>query len=96
MKVTVWNQNCILAGQPVSQREIDETEDGTAGDWTVYEGSATELLEIAQARLNSKESGGNGAYDRRVGKNIAQAVYFERPDLQLRGPLSSDEMEIED
>lgn len=82
MKLYVYNQNCLRAGEIVSDLRIEqhslEDHDGKdcdcncACDWTLHEGTQAELIEEAERIEKCAEQlgGGNGAYYRKVAKTI--------------------------
>ena len=70
MKLYIYNQNCVSAGLSVSQRQLEQHENpDDAGDWTVYEGTEDELIELVPAmpRAPGRPSG----YDRRYQRHVA-------------------------
>jgi len=93
MRIALYNENCVQAGKPVSDRELEQAEadnDGLdcdpweAGDWTIYDAAPEQLLDVAASIETNARPGGGGQYDRRVARNIRQAVYAARPELEAR------------
>jgi hypothetical protein len=78
MKIAVYNENTTRAGRWVDEETIAryEEEHGTedCGDWTIYEGSARELEQVASTFARRK--GGGGAFDRRIVESIREAVSY--------------------
>ena len=72
-KVIIYNQNCTLAGRLVPDREIEEHGE-YCGDWTIYSGTCTELLALADEKEQHARPGGNGTFDRRVAESLRTAL----------------------
>jgi hypothetical protein len=72
-RVYVYNENCVMAGRSVPQRIIDEHPDPeNGGDWTLFDGTEAELVELARERFRHAHKGAAGAFDRRVARTIAE------------------------
>lgn len=75
-KVYVYNENCTMKGDSVPERIIEEydgnPDDG--GDWSVYEGTRAEMLDMAKLIERTARPAGGGQYDRRVARTIAKAI----------------------
>ena len=78
-KVYIYNENCIRAGDSVPQRIIDEDPDpDNGGDWTLFEGTEAELVELAREQfLHARPSGGGRQFDRKVARTLAGAFHFD-------------------
>lgn len=73
MKLYIYNQNCVSAGLSVSQRQLEEHENpDDAGDWTVYEGTEDELIELARSYAKSARTAER--YDRRYQRRVARTI----------------------
>lgn len=82
MKVYIYNENCVSSGRSVPEQELERYEDPKdGGDWTEYEGSGEELLEVADAMENGRPS----PHRMRVARSIREAVYWDRVDLAPEG-----------
>lgn len=94
MKIAIYNENCTLKGQGVSERKIED--DGwDCGDWTVYKGTAEDLLEIAYERERHARPAGGGVYDRQVAETLREFACDARPDLQCDRWAEEDAEELE-
>ena len=73
MKLYIYNQNCVSAGLSVSQRQLEEHENpDDAGDWTMYEGTEDELIELARSYAKSARTAER--YDRRYQRHVAATI----------------------
>ncbi len=90
MKVFVYNENCVTAGQSVPQRLIDEHDNpDDAGDWTTYEGTEEELIE--QAKLITQHAG-NRLFQRRSAATILSACGWDEEEVdELVWPVTEEE-----
>ena len=79
MKLAIYHEYCVLAGQEVGDRQLEQAEadnDGQDcdswedGDWFIIEGTPEELRKYADLRVKHARSGGGGSYDRRVANTI--------------------------
>ncbi len=91
MQVAIYNENCVAAGQQVSQSTLDEYGGDwhDDGDWTVYDGTPEELLVMSETLPHCRQR----AYDQyywRVAGAIREAVFAERPELR---PAEAEEVE---
>ena len=49
MKLYIYNENCVMAGQSVPMSKLEQYDDpAEGGDWTEYDGTAEELLALAE------------------------------------------------
>ena len=86
MKIYIYNQNCLRAGESVSEQTLEQHPDpDNAGDWSVYEGTEAELRERATSLIKSAEKAGagNDRYRRRVAKTILCAFMREEEANEL-------------
>ena len=95
MRLAIYNQNCIQAGQSVSVDRLEQAELANDGrdcdpwedcDWTVYDDSPGELLRLAEITETNARRGGAGLYDRRIARTLREAVCAELPDLEPSDP----------
>jgi len=83
MKLAIYNENCVQAGQSVSVDRLEQAELDNEGcdcdpwegsDWTVYDDTPEELLRLAELKEKHARQGGSGAYDRRVARTLREAL----------------------
>ena len=83
MKLYIYNENCVMAGQTVPQRIIDEDADpDNGGDWTLYEGTEAELVEQAREIFRHAQPHAAGAYQRRVARTISECFGTDLDERQ--------------
>jgi len=72
MKVYIFNENCVMAGQAVPQRIIEQHDDpDNGGDWTMYDDEPSELLAIADGL---DQLGCQNGYNRKVARTLREAT----------------------
>ena len=77
MKLYVYNENCVMAGHSVPEREIEQHENpDEGGDWFVVEGTLRELHGDARHWIDNAKAAGAGSdrYHRRVARTILEAI----------------------
>jgi hypothetical protein len=84
MKLFIYNQNCVMAGNSVPERELEKyvnPEDG--GDWTDHGGTESEMLETARSLIHgaSKAGAGTDRYYRRVARTILEALLWSEEKI---------------
>ncbi len=90
MKVYIYNENCVSAGQSVPQRIVEEHSDpDNGGDWTTYESTEEELIE--QAKLIARHAG-NRRFQRRSATTILAACCWCEEEIdELIWPVTDEE-----
>ena len=81
MKLYIYNQNCVGAGATVPERVLEQHENpDEGGDWTVYEGTEDELIDLARSYAKSAKTAGAGddRYQRRVAHTILEALLWNQ------------------
>ena len=77
MKLYIYNENCVMAGQAVPTRELERYENpDDGGDWFVVEGTLRELHGDARHWIDNAKAAGAGSdrYHRRVARTILEAI----------------------
>lgn len=65
--IAIKSQGCLQAGKC---RPIESVEDAITGDEWTARGTREELSQWAAKQIANDQPGGNGAYERRVGRNV--------------------------
>ncbi len=85
MKLFIYNQNCVMAGQAVPERELERYENpDNGGDWTDYGGSENEMIESARSLIQGASNAGAGTdlFHRRVARTILEALLWPADKIE--------------
>jgi hypothetical protein len=84
VKLYIYNQNCVMAGKSVPERELEKyvnPDDG--GDWTDYGGTENEMIDAARSLIHGASNAGAGTdlFYRRVARTILEALLWSEEKI---------------
>lgn len=74
MKIYVYGQQCVMAGEQVTQSDIDQYGDDEPDEWVCHEGSPEELEAEARADLARAHA---SRHTVRSARTVLEAVWWE-------------------
>ena len=79
MKIYIYAQHTLFAGEPVPQHKIEnyEGDPEDCHDWNIYEGTPAELVALAREKYAVPATGPNEYFAHKVANSILSVLELE-------------------